>query len=840
MNPRTPKVRKPFAVQIVSFFVNGNQYQNSNICTPCAAPHQQRKSLLSRTICAGLRSLIGLSLAVSVFPCLAQQVPTEPTSSHIFPAGGRRGTAVSVRVGGEFLPPYSRFRLLGDGVSAPPVLVERTTVQYEPSPRRKPGGSQITYPREWRSEIAIASDAPLGQTLWRVSSARGGSGGRPFLVGDAPEFIETESNSLPERAERVTLPVTINGQIAGERDFDYYRFEAAAGSVVAVDVAAARLGSPLDAVVEIQDLRGRRLPAQEIRVGSDPVLACQIAATGEYQLLVSNLNFHGGPHYVYRITVTQDPYVVFPFPPGGQSGQPLGFELSVLNGADGLVSRKESTLIPGGAPHQFLWLGTNRVANPVNLESVDRPVIVETEPNDSADAATSVTSPSVIYGRLSSGADHDWYTFPVQKDQAVTVECKAVPTGQGSLPMIALFDAQNNLLARASTVELLPRLCRLEWRAAADGQHHVRVQDLRQGTGESVYRLQIHPTRPDFTLTAAADIANVVQGGRGEVELRIERRGGLIEPIDLKIDGLPSAVRFEPVQIPANQEVAKLAFIATDDAQPCDSLLKITGTATHGTETISRELSAAHLGRDIEGVSMGSPTVDHVQLTVRHKQVFRLFCSEAYQYAHRGTIYPYQMEVERMNGFDGEILIEMGDRQIMDLDGVQIVNSVFSAGQSKLTLPLYLPETMHINVQPHSNIYAQGYVTFQDKWGQRQSMLQVSEMRCMIRPLPTVAKLRVREKALSLRPGDSKTCTFELDRTTNFEGALEIKLQDAPTGVSMTDAVIAANQSSVTATITVVPSVGFPLSRQLRFQGNGELSAGVQVVTEATLPMLVD
>jgi hypothetical protein len=129
--------------------------------------------------------------------CAAQQVPTEPASTHIFPAGGRRGTVVPVRVGGEFLPPYTRFRLFGDGVSSPPELIVRITGHYEPSPRRKPGGSPINYPREWKSEITIAADAPLGQKLWRVSSARGGTGGRPFLVGDLPEFIETESNSLP-------------------------------------------------------------------------------------------------------------------------------------------------------------------------------------------------------------------------------------------------------------------------------------------------------------------------------------------------------------------------------------------------------------------------------------------------------------------------------------------------------------------------------------------------------------------------------------------------------------------------------------------------------------------
>src|SRR5262245_31084740 len=268
-----------------------------------------RRSASRRVTCA-------ISLAIVLLPalwtpCLAQQVPTEPASTHIFPAGGRRATVVPVRVGGEFLPPYTRFRLVGEGVAAPGELVERATGKYEPSPRRKPGGTHINYPREWKSEITIAPDAPLGQKLWRVSSARGGTGGRPFQVGDLPEFIETESNSVPEKAEPILLQVTINGQIAGESELDDFRFEAGTGEVVSVDVAAARLGSPLDPVVEIQDALGRRQSAEEIRVGSDTVLAFRVPAAGEYRLLVANLNFQGGPQYVYRITISSAPHVLF-------------------------------------------------------------------------------------------------------------------------------------------------------------------------------------------------------------------------------------------------------------------------------------------------------------------------------------------------------------------------------------------------------------------------------------------------------------------------------------------------------------------------------------------------
>ena len=121
-----------------------------------------------------------------------------------------------------------------------------TTGNYAPSPRRKPNETPNTYPREWKSDIQIFDDAPLGAKLWRLSCARGGTGGRPFIVGDLPEFIEEEPNSVSAEAQRIELPVTINGQIAGESDLDYFRFDANAGDVVRVDVAAARLGSALD------------------------------------------------------------------------------------------------------------------------------------------------------------------------------------------------------------------------------------------------------------------------------------------------------------------------------------------------------------------------------------------------------------------------------------------------------------------------------------------------------------------------------------------------------------------------------------------------------------------
>ena len=151
-------------------------------------------------------------------------------------------------------------------------------------------------------------------------------------------------------------------------------------------------------------------------------------------------------------------------------------------------------------------------------------------------------------------------------------------------------------------------------------------------------------------------------------------------------------------------------------------------------------------------------------------------------------------------------------------------------------LPLYLPENMHINVQAHSNIYSQGYVVFQDKWGQRQSMTQISEMRCMIRPLPTVAKLRVLEKSVLLRPG-STTCSFKLERTSNFNGDIRVELRSPPQGISMDPVIIPAGETTGTAKLSQSDGADLADVRRLIFRGQGNLPGGAQLISEAVLPV---
>ena len=278
-----------------------------------------------------------LALGLAPAPADAQPKPGyTPSSTHIFPAGGRRGTTVRVRVGTECAPGDTDFLVYGTGVSSGDRLAKRLPRGLgEPDPRRKPTEVPITYPREWDQKITIADDAPLGQALWRISCAQGGTGTRPFLVGELPEHIEAESNSIPARAERLELPVTLNGQIYGERDVDFFKMSLSKGQVLVCDVLAGRIGSRLDPVIELLGPDGRRLDAQEIRVGRDPVLAIQAPRDGDYLLRVANITVDGNAACVYRITLSTQPLVISAFPSGGRSGSKSMVQFHTLTGRPG-------------------------------------------------------------------------------------------------------------------------------------------------------------------------------------------------------------------------------------------------------------------------------------------------------------------------------------------------------------------------------------------------------------------------------------------------------------------------------------------------------------------------
>jgi hypothetical protein len=124
---------------------------------------------------------------------------------------------------------------------------------------------------------AVKIQPSLSAEGWRMVPLDLNDGGiRPvneakLAVGNEPEILETEPNNTVAQAQPVSLPVTINGHIdggmkqGGSPDEDYFRFHANKGEALNIDVAAARLGSALDSVIEVLDAKGNAIPRATIR-----------------------------------------------------------------------------------------------------------------------------------------------------------------------------------------------------------------------------------------------------------------------------------------------------------------------------------------------------------------------------------------------------------------------------------------------------------------------------------------------------------------------------------------------------------------------------------------------
>jgi len=117
-----------------------------------------------------------------------------------------------------------------------------------------------------------------------------------LAIGEYPEILEREGprrNDTPQTAQRVPVPVTINGVIAGgmternQPDRDYFLFSATKGQRLKLEVMAQRLGSPLDSVIEVLDRQGRPIERAVLRAVAETSLTLRDAEStqGSFRIL---------------------------------------------------------------------------------------------------------------------------------------------------------------------------------------------------------------------------------------------------------------------------------------------------------------------------------------------------------------------------------------------------------------------------------------------------------------------------------------------------------------------------------------------------------------------------
>ena len=140
-----------------------------------------------------------------------------------------------------------------------------------------------------------------------------------YDVGTYNESTEFGSNDNISQAQRIILPMVINGRIEKPGDADVFRFSGKAGDEIVSEVYARRLNSPLDSLVRLIDARGVVIKWNDdyvvkesylhkdvtglITHHADSYLVAKLPESGTYYVHLSDSQRHGGKSYGYRLRV---------------------------------------------------------------------------------------------------------------------------------------------------------------------------------------------------------------------------------------------------------------------------------------------------------------------------------------------------------------------------------------------------------------------------------------------------------------------------------------------------------------------------------------------------------
>lgn len=135
----------------------------------------------------------------------------------------------------------------------------------------------------------------------------------PFALDTLPEGFDAESNNDLEHAQKVKMPIIVNGRIDQPDDWDVFRIEGKAGQTIVAEVFARRLDSPMDSMLKITDATGKILAFnddhEDPSVGlnthhADSYLMVKLPADGSYFVHLGDTTRTGGKEYAYRLRIS--------------------------------------------------------------------------------------------------------------------------------------------------------------------------------------------------------------------------------------------------------------------------------------------------------------------------------------------------------------------------------------------------------------------------------------------------------------------------------------------------------------------------------------------------------
>lgn len=506
-----------------------------------------------------------------------------PYVESIFPLGGQRGKQVEIALDGKNLE----------------------------------GTSKMT--------VNIAANSPLGRQDIRANTPKGLSNLLPFDVSDHPDFSEKEPNDAITNANAVTIPVAINGRIGSARDMDRFKFKSDKDQKLVCDIVAHRFGSMLDTLLILTDTNGAVLQQNDDSAAADARIEFDAKKDTEYILALRDLTHRGGDRFAYRFSIRP--------PSAGESGFTARFlpdtprvnrgshsrircEITRLGGFDGPV-RLTLEDLPSGitaeplvmttTPSSGLMaisalpnapLGTFSVrliaSGIVNGKTVRRTgeALSGDKPARQGfltilDTAPFTLEPITLSAAIEQNEAARIEVMAQRKDGfAGDIKLTAEGFSAGRDPITKSFTVSEGLITSTQTMN------RVKLQARLDSEIGTRTIVIKGDSGDvtqfsrpipitvSQVPFVVSSTLTRLSVTALATNAQSA-ASEAATTVKLERRPGFTNEIQLSLEGLPAGIIDTLEKIPATGAETTLKLFATEKAPAGTNSLTIVAAGLH-------------------------------------------------------------------------------------------------------------------------------------------------------------------------------------------------------------------------------------------------------------------
>jgi hypothetical protein len=480
-----------------------------------------------------------------------------------------------------------------------------------------------------------------------------------LAVGDDAEVQASGANVNLAAAQPLVLPATANGRIAAPANGvpveHYYRFSAAKGQKVVVEVNARRLGSELDSVVEVLDAQGQPIELAVARATWETSLvlrdhdsaarglrvqAWNVLNVGDYVLVGNEIlrvdevpdgpdedllveSFGGQRRGFFGTTpeahgVDRPVYKSAIHPPGSKftpNGLPL-VRLHYRNDDGGPGYGKDSLLeFTAPAAGDYLvrlrdvrGLGGDRYAYRLSVREPRPDFRLSVNPRN-PNVPAGGTIPVTVTAFRTEGFDGAIDLSLTGLPRGLTAARSTIPAGLDSATVL-IAAAADARLAEAVPFEV-------EGRARIGGRDVVH----RANPEDRLQRVALAPN-PDIVLAAETREVELEPGQTAEVTVSVRRQNGFRGRVPVIVTDLPARVRvadsgLNGVLITEEEDRRSFTVLALPNAEPVEGTFYVQGRL----ETRSAQPSAHAAPRAIRirvkaatrSASAATPTADSSQ-----------------------------------------------------------------------------------------------------------------------------------------------------------------------------------------------------------------------------------